>query len=150
VQFLLAIGKVKGISSQNKKFKIQKFLNEVPTFTQDKRGMNIPVLLLQVLFLWHRRKFDKALQRIENLKKYNTRYLNEEDTMRTTYFIKMFNIAATEGFAPRATQKAVQPIYKQMTSRDIVFANQSAELEYIPYEDLWEMGMEILEKRLIN
>jgi len=150
VQFLVAIGKVKGLPSQNKKFKLQKFLNEVPTFTQDKRGMNIPVLLLQVLFLWHRQEFDQAYQRIENLKKYNTRYLREEDTMRTTYFIKMLAVAATEGFAPRATQKAAKPIYDQLTNRDIVFANQSAELEYIPYEDLWEIGIEILKKRLVK
>ena len=145
VQFLVEVGKAKGNPTQDKKFKIQKFLNDVPTFTQDKRGMNIPVLLLQVLFLWNRKKFDEALQRIENLKKYNTRYLQEEDTMRTTHFIKMLQVAATEGFAPRATKKAVQPLYKEMTSRDIVFANQSAELEYIPYEDLWAIGMKILE-----
>jgi len=150
VQFLVAIGKVKVSTNQNKKFKIQKFLNDIPTFTQDKRGMNIPVLLLQVLFLWHRREFDKAFQRIENLKKYNTRYLRKDDTMRTTYFIKMLTVAANEGFAPRATKKAALPLYEQLTSRDIVFANQSAELEYIPYEDLWEIGIEILEKRLIN
>ena len=67
--------------------------------------------------------------------------------MRTTYFIKMLHVAATEGFAPRATRKAVQPLLKELTSRDIVFANQSAELEYIPYEHLWEIGMGILMKR---
>ena len=145
VQFLVETGKAKGNPTQDKKFKIQKFLNEIPTFTQDKRGMNIPVLLLQVLFLWNRKKFDEAYQRIENLKKYNTRYLNEEDTMRTAHFIRMLQIAAKEDFAPRATKKAVQPLYQEMISRDIVFANQSAELEYIPYEDLWEIGMEILE-----
>ena len=150
VQFLVEVGKAKGNPAQDKKFKLQKFLNEIPTFTQDKRGMNIPVLLLQVLFLWSRKDFDHAYQRIENLKKYNSRYLNEEDTMRTTYFIKMLSVAATEGFAPRATKKATASLYQEMTSREIVFANQSAELEYIPYEELWAIGMEILEERLVS
>jgi len=112
--------------------------------------MNIPVLLLQVLFLLSRKDLDQAYQRIENLKKYNSRYLNEEDTMRTTYFVKMLSIAATEGFVPCATKKATASLYQEMTSRDIVFANQSAELEYIPYEELWAIGMEILERRLVS
>ena len=140
VQFLVEVGKAKGNPAQDKKFKLQKFLNEIPTFTQDKRGMNIPVLLLQVLFLWSRKDFDHAYQRIENLKKYNSRYLNEEDTMRTTYFIKMLSVAATEGFAPRATKKATASLYQEMTSREIVFANQSAELEYIPTRSCGRLG----------
>ena len=30
-----------------------------------------------------------------------------------------------------------------MMERDIPFANQSTEIEYIPYHHLWELGMEV-------
>ena len=74
IRFLFEIGKAGKDIKHGEKFRVNKFLNEVPTFLQDKRGLNIPTLIIQVLFLSARGKFDEATQRIESLSKYNSRY----------------------------------------------------------------------------
>ncbi len=146
IQFLIEIGKAGKDVRRDKKFQISKFLNEVPTFSQDKRGLNIPILIIQVLFLLARNKYDKASLRIESLSKYNNRYLKKGANFRTSCFIKMLIISANQGFQPHATALKAKPILDKLTEHKTVFANQSAEIEYIPYHYLWEHYLTVLKK----
>ena len=54
VHFLIKVGKLplsaSPSSQRNSKFKLGKFLNETPVFSKDKRGMNIPILIVQILY----------------------------------------------------------------------------------------------------
>ena len=55
LDYLIANGKVP-IAEEAKsvfKFKLGKFLNETPIFSKDKRGLNIAILVIQILFLVH-------------------------------------------------------------------------------------------------
>lgn len=148
IYFLLEIKKIEISSNPSKKFRVSKFLNSVPpAYSQDKRGLNIPILIIQVLFLWNHNKFDDAYQRIEALLKYNSRHLKKEDgTYRTECFIKMLEIAAKNGFQPNETRKRVEKYAQLLNEAEIVIANQSAEIEYIPYHILWKFGLEILDR----
>ncbi|MFK8009082.1 MAG: hypothetical protein AB8H03_22165 [Saprospiraceae bacterium] len=148
IYFLVEIGVTGDEVKSDKKFKVRKFLNSVsPAYSQDKRGLNIPILIIQVFFLWNRAKFDDAYQRIEALSKYNSRHLKkEDDTYRTALFIKMLEVSAKYGFQPEDTKKHTADYFKLLNEAEIVFANQSAEIEYIPYHILWKYGIEILDQ----
>jgi len=148
INFLVEIEAAGDKVKKDKKFKINKFLNEVaPAFSQDKRGLNIPILIIQVLFLWNYKKFDDAYQRIEALSKYNSRHLKkEDDTYRTALFIKMLEVSAKYGFQPEETKTNTSEYFDLMDEAEIVFANQSAEIEYIPYHFLWKYGMQVLDR----
>jgi hypothetical protein len=152
IHFLVEIGKAGENIKSDKKFKVSKFLNEVaPAFSQDKRGLNIPILIIQVLFLWNHKKFDDAYQRIEALSKYNSRHLKkEDDSYRTTCFIKMLEVSAKYGFQPEETKTNASEYFELMNEAEIVFANQSAEIEYIPYHFLWKYGMQVLDRVIPN
>ena len=53
----------------NKVFKVAKFLNDVPTFCKDKKGMNIVVLSLKLCFLVLTRQAEELIKQEESFKK---------------------------------------------------------------------------------
>ncbi|MEM6963714.1 MAG: hypothetical protein AAF573_03040 [Bacteroidota bacterium] len=83
----------------------------------------------------------------EALAKYNYRHLKAEDTFRTSCFIKMLELAAKFGFNPNLFEAPAKPWLEKIEGEAIAFANQSAEIEYIPYPHLWQYGLEILNYR---
>ena len=56
LEFLLPSGPDNG-------FRLARFLNNVPSFSKDKRGMNINILILQVLFLLRQGKRGEIIDR---------------------------------------------------------------------------------------
>ncbi len=128
----------------NKKFKISKFLNEVPIFSKDKRGYNIPIIIIQFLFLVKREKYDEALQRMETLEKYGSRYLKNNDTFRTSCFIKMLAQLPKQGYQKKAIQENVIVLLEKLNEVPLEIADQANEIEVIPYEMLWELVLELL------
>ena len=128
-----------------KRFRLGKFLNEVPTYSKDKRGMNIPILIIQILFLILKKQYDVAIDRIESIEKYCTRYLRQDETFRSNCFIKMLLQIPIHGFHPIAIQRHAQKYKSRLEQVPLAIANQAHEIEIIPYEDLWEMAIKSLD-----
>lgn len=122
-----------------KRFRLGKFLNEVPIFSRDKRGMNIPILVLQVLFTISRHQYQEAIDRIEAIEKYCTRYLRRDDTFRSNCFIKMLLQIPIHGFHRKAVERHAAPYLEQLRSMPLSEAPQGPDIELIPYEELWPM-----------
>lgn len=119
-------------------FKLMKFLNEVPTYSKDKRGLNIAILILQILFLLDRRDFDGIIARAEALKVYCSRYLKVDENYRSNCFLKMMILMEKKGFEYEATSKMAERYFQSLkTSRFNYEAGNLASLEIIPYEQLW-------------
>lgn len=55
-------------------------------------------------------------------------------------------ISAKQGFQARATEVKAKPVLDKLIDHKIVFANQSAEIEYIPYHYLWGHYIDVLKK----
>jgi hypothetical protein len=152
VHYLLSAGKVEGRDDlpETGKFRMGKFLNEIPTFSQDKRGMNIPILIVQILFLILDREYDEAIDRIEAIEKYCSRYLKQNDTFRSNCFIKMLLQMPSAAFHRDAVLRKAQKYFEQLQSVPMEIANQTHEIEIIPYEDLWEMALEHLDNQIFK
>ncbi len=145
VKYLLYIEQIDLPDDQKpKRFRLGKFLNEVPTFSKDKRGMNIPILIIQILFLISYEKYDESIERIEAIKKYCSRYLKEDDTLRSNIFIRMLLQIPACSFDKAIIQKKTAKYLDKLQEVPLEVANQSYEIEIIPYETLWEMVMESL------
>ena len=56
---------------KKKPFRINKFLNEVPIYSKDKRGSNISILIIHVFYLFINKKYDLILNRLESIKAYS-------------------------------------------------------------------------------
>ena len=120
-------------------FRMSKFLNEIPKFSKDKRGMNIPVLIAQILFMFADGKYSKSIDRIEAIEKYCSRYLKRNDTFRSNCFIKMLLTIPEASFHREAAVRKSEKYLEQLNSMPMELANQAHGIEIIPYETLWEM-----------
>ena len=125
-------------------FRIKKFLNEVPMFSKEKRGMNISILVVQILILMVEKRMDEVSDRIDSLSLYSYRYLRKTEMWRTSCFIKMLGQLAKYSFNKKWAKPRIQPYYDKLVSVNISEFPGTIEIEIIPYEQLWDMILEKL------
>jgi len=133
--------------SEFSKFRLGKFLNEVPGFSQDKRGANISILVIQILFTVVLKNYNKAIDRIEAIEKYATRYLKKDNHFRSNCFIKMLLEIPKGNFHRVAVERKSKKYWIRLQEMPIEVANQTHSIEIIPYEDLWEMTLNLLDPK---
>lgn len=146
IHFLIVQEKIDLINEDKEfsKFRLGKFLNEVPMFSQDKRGRNISILVIQIIFTIVQKKYNRAIDRIETIEKYTSRYLKKDVSFRSNCFIKMLLEIPKEGFHRVAVERKASKYRERLSEMSLEVANQSHSIEIIPYEDLWEMVLNIL------
>jgi hypothetical protein len=131
--------------TQFNKFRLGKFINETPIFSKDKRGMNIPILVIQIVFMIHQKKYGAAIDRIEAIQKYCSRYLVKDDTFRSNCFIKMVLQIPKASFHKAAVIRKSEKYHKKLKNYPLNLSSQSHEIEIIPFEVLWELVLETLD-----
>ena len=111
-----------------------------------KYKMNIPILVLQLLFYLQRKDYDKVIDRLETIEKYCSRYLRKDKcTYRSNCFIKMLLQIPKAKFQKAEIIRKASPFLEKLGKKSIAIANQAFEIEIIPYEDLWELVLKELE-----
>lgn len=128
-------------------FKMGKFANEIQFYTQDKSGMNVPVLLIQFLFDLLERRWDKSLDRIEALSKYRARHLSDPVNFRSHAFIQMLEQIPRANFEIEQVLQRTKTIWEKLKSTPVETSKQNYETEILPYEVLWEMVKRNLPKK---
>lgn len=144
VHFLVHVGKVELPAGYVSKFKVAKFLNEIPTYSKDKQGMNIPILIIQILFTISERNFHQSIDRIEAIEKYCSRYLKQNETFRSSCFIKALLQIPAASFHQEIVMKKAQKYIDMLHTQPLEVAYQTHEIEIVPYEHLWELALETL------
>lgn len=129
------------------KFKLQKFLNDIPVFSRDRQGMNIPVLIAQILLLIVERNYEASIDRIGAIEKYCSRYLKQKDTLRSNVFIKMLLQIPLASFHKEALIRKAAKLLKMLQDTPMEISNQAYEIEIIPYEILWDMLIASLDRK---
>lgn len=118
-------------------FRLNRFLNETPIYSKDKRGMNIPILIIQILLLIYKKKFHSIADKMEAIEKYCTRYLRQDSAFRSNCIIKMLLQIPAARFHQVAVGRKVQQYLEKLRTMPLNVANQAHEIEIIPYEELW-------------
>lgn len=139
---LLAHGDQEG--HQHKGFRMTKFLNEMQVFSKDKQGMNIPILVLEILMAVAKKQYSELIDRLEAIDKYRRRYLNGADTERTNLFLKMLLQLPKSGFQKEVIIHKTQHYISELEAIPIEMANQAHEIEILPYEVLWQIVLDQL------
>ncbi len=143
IYFLYKIGKIKGVTP-DREFRINKFLNEVPEYSKDKQGVNIPIILIQILFFLADHKHHLIIDRMDSLKLYAYRYLKKDENFRSQCFIRMLGEMVRAGFKRQGTLFRTKALTDKLKLVPIDTYPATAENEIIPYEDLWEMVVGLL------
>ena len=148
IHFLLVIGKVIAVRGQSglRKFRLARFLNEVPVFSKDKQGMNVAILIIQILFLIVKKRYSDAIGRIDAINKYRVRYLFRDKALkRSNYFVKLLLQIPLYNFHKAAVLRKSEKYFERLKAIPIEVANQPHGIEILPYEDLWAFAVESLE-----
>lgn len=147
INYLVLSGKVKPRLEDELKlkgFKLGRFLNQVTEFSKDKRGANIAVIALQILFFLRQNRQENVIERVEALKAYVGRHLRKNDTYRSNCFIHMLTQIPLGYFHKKTVYARAKKYLKKLNELPLSKARQSTEMEPIPYEQLWELTYEAL------
>lgn len=141
IQFLISIGKINPDDSDAEPlrgFRLSRFMNEVPVFAKDKRGLNITINILQMLFLIVEEKFDEVLDKLAALRQYNFRYLKRPEYKRSSSFIKMLLKIPEGDYKAALITKKSDKFYQELLENPSDYSEHALSLEIIPYEQLWD------------
>ncbi len=127
-------------------FKLGKYLNSVPIYSKDKRGINVSILLMQVAFLLIRKDFNAIIDRSDSLKQYAYRYLRRDDSFRSNCMIKMVIQMTKADFNPMRTERYTADLLKQLKSVNLAGSGENIEIEIIPFEVLWDIMLKSLKE----
>ena len=116
---------------------------QLPEYSRDKRGHNVAILVLQVLYFLRERRLEEVLMRLENLRKYQQRHLYEATTLRSRLFLRLLQVIVEKNFDAAAAVARGQVLLQQL--QDTPPPGEAfAEVEIIPYEHLWALVLGLL------
>jgi tetratricopeptide (TPR) repeat protein len=147
--YFLALWGILELSPKEKselpKFRLSSWLNDLPLFSADKRGAQIPILILQTLLLLFERRWDELDNRIEALRKFRQRNLDPNDEhFRTTCFIHLLELLPKFAFDLPTLSKNAAPWLKKLSSGNIEILDRTYEIEVVPYERQWDWVVTII------
>ena len=134
-------------TTKKKYFSISKFMNEVPIYSKDKRTYNVSILVAQMSLFIIRKNYDRAMERIEPLNKYASRYLKRNETFRSNCFIKMLIEIPKYNFNKLRVERHTKKLREKLSTMSLADSQQAFFSEIIPYENLWEIIMDSLDAK---
>lgn len=143
LQWLVAYDKIKVTKTEKEaigQFRLTRIINELPNFSKDKKGMNIPILMLQVLWLLSEKRFDEFLDRLDALSKYKTRYLKADENLRTNLIIKLLYQIPENGYDKRKILRKTDALFRRLKDAP----STTYEIEVFPYDIYWNLVLDVL------
>ncbi len=123
----------------NRHFRLRRFLNQVPVFSRDKKGMNINILIIEILEYLRKKIYSKVIDRTAALERYSYRYLiDDKSTYRSYQFFQIILCLEKGAFCKKEVDPLAEPYLQALKEHPLSKAQQDYELEVVPYEHLWE------------
>lgn len=128
---------------KDKPLKWQELVQNSLTYSKDKEGYNVAILILQVMHCLDNQDMETLEYRMEALKKYAHKHFKDSFSERSRTFFKLLGVMARTDFDPWDTTKKSYYLFQKL-QRIIPPGDAYAEIEIIPYEHLWELIIEKL------
>jgi hypothetical protein len=80
---------------------------------------------------------------LERLRKYQQRHLRDAATLRSRLLLRLLLLLPEENFEPKRLVKRGQALLTQLGQAPMV-GDADAEIEIIPYEQIWTLVLDIL------
>ncbi len=129
-------------------FRFTRFYNDIVTFSQDRQGVNIPKLIIRILWYITVDELNTAWRFIENLDRYHSRHLrNAASLRRTYYFVRIVLQIEKASFNSAVFVRQTEKLYETLRSHTRPSEQQSFEVEIIPYERLYSQIVALLKSK---
>ncbi len=143
--YLRTVGKV--VTKEVGKFKVAKFMNDVPLYSKDKKGVNVAIIIIQILFLIAQGKYNPVIDRMESIRMYVHAHLRDDDSLRSNIFIKMLMEMVKAHFHKNGTIRRTKELKAKLDAAPIMAKGNTHFVEIVPYEELWAMCLEFLNNK---
>ncbi|WP_026462121.1 hypothetical protein [Adhaeribacter aquaticus] len=120
-----------------------KLISAVPEYSKDKQGFNVAILILQYMYYLKSQDTDALLYRIESLKKYAGRHLTHQLSQRNLLFFKLLTLLVKEDLNYAGARRKGAGLLQKLKETPIP-GDAYAEIEIIPYEDLWGIILQMV------
>ncbi|MCS6820328.1 MAG: hypothetical protein NZ551_00495 [Microscillaceae bacterium] len=126
------------------KYKLSSYILQIPNFSKERRGINLAILLVQILF--HLEKFNtEAIGKcIEEMEKYSRKYPKIDANYRSECFTIMLAQMKKENYRFFQTRRATEKLYQELQKTPMEYHGGNKALEILPYTNLWDMILEKL------
>ncbi len=151
LRFLIGAGKIELPCEERKglpAFRVYRFLNEVPIYSKDKRGLNVPILVIQTLIMLQHKNYDAIFERIEAVGKYKDRYLRKGHNFRSNCFIRMLAELPKTGYHKSRVLRKTDRYFRLLQSEPITITDQNHDIEIAPYEVTWKFMTGYLDEEM--
>lgn len=138
INFLQLSGAVPETPTMSR-YRINKFINDTPEYTADKKGKNIQLIIAQLLFYILDKNWDRIEEKIDALQQYGSRYLRRGELFRSRVFIKMLSEIPRQLYHKQAIIRHTNKYKKRLAEVTANIDVGGNTMEIIPYEDLWDL-----------
>ncbi len=122
------------------KFSLPKFLNDVPINSKDKSGYNFAIRIIEMLFQMARKDYNLLFSKMDALRVYRSRYLNDNTYKRNHLFLSLLLKSEKSGFLGKEMQKENWSEIAELRKQNNYII---ADWEIIPYEELWDIFVDL-------
>lgn len=130
-----------------KAFDFKEFIKAVPTFEQDKKGMHLALVILEICFMMSKKERDTLIDRIEALQKHLSRYSSKTDPSYRFYqFGNMLLEIPKSGFKRSLLEQNTAHLFKDLQSVPYDMVEAIYRSEVVELEELWVMVLNNYEK----
>ncbi|WP_161891024.1 hypothetical protein [Pontibacter russatus] len=122
--------------------------SELINLPKDKAGFNLSLLVLDVIKSFANKNIDDYEPQAERIRKYIMKYMRGEKAERPRLFLRLLLLAVRHELDFARTSKAASNLAAKLSQADPP-GDAFAEVEIVPYENLWEAVLIILKRRAL-
>ncbi len=126
-------------SKLKKDFSISKLKKGIDFYDKEKSGMNLNILLLEILMLIIEKNHDELSERYEAIQKYVQRYIDDSESQsRIKLMFKLLLLSIKHNFKRSKIEESAGLSLQKLESQHRELGDEAYELEIIPYEVVWD------------
>ncbi len=134
-------------TNAEERIRLGKILKVIPHFEKDKAGLNINVLLIQILVQMIRGQYGAIIDRIDALRAYTRRYLQQNrETTRAYLLLRMILKMDEASYHRISTERKTAKLRAQLAATPL-HLGQSLAVELLPYGVIWTAILELLDTK---
>lgn len=148
MQFVVLSGIWEGLgrSGGTGQFRLAKFLNEVVSLSGDKTGIQVSVLILQILFMLQDGRLEDIIDRRDSLRRYVYRYLYSKDNERSRLFLSMLLRMIECDFSYAVTVSKTSRLLTLLNEQEMNYKANIGGNEIVDYVLLWDWILNHIKK----
>jgi len=127
-----------------KRFDLEAFVRRVPEARHDKHGMNVAILIAQILHYLDVGNRAAIIDKMEALGTYRSRYLVASRTQASSIFFKLLRIMENNSFYYDIVEKKGRRYHHILKTEKFEIVDLEQEMQVVPYEWLWDRVLERL------